>query len=107
MLFSMTGAWLSMAVQKRQERGGGIALCINTGIKPEELPLKNSHEQVENLWVKIRDTGSKENFVFGVYYSLLTKDSLLMKPSCSSYKKHPARRPVPCWGTSAPQHLVK
>lgn len=86
-------------MQKRLERTG-------TAIKPEELSLKDSHEQPESLWVKIRDR-QKGSFVFGVYYSCLTKGSLLMKPSCSRYKKHPACRPVACLGTSALQNLLE
>jgi len=35
-----------------------------------QLSLKNSHEQVESLWVRIRDQGSKGNLVAGVYYRL-------------------------------------
>ena len=37
------------------KRGGGIALYIKKSIQCEELSLKNSHEQVESLWVRIRD----------------------------------------------------
>lgn len=40
------------------------------GIDSEELPLSNSHEQVESLWVKIKDRTSKGQPVFGVYYRL-------------------------------------
>lgn len=35
-------------------RGGGVALYVKRCIECEELPLKNSHEQAEILWVKIR-----------------------------------------------------
>lgn len=29
------------------------------GTNSEELPLSNSHEQVQNLWIKIKDRTSK------------------------------------------------
>ena len=32
--------------------------------------LKNSHEQVESLWIKIGDRGNNGNLVVGVYYRL-------------------------------------
>lgn len=48
------------------KRGRGVALCIKRWIEHEELPLKNSHEQAESLWVKIRDRGDKGNLVAGV-----------------------------------------
>ncbi|PKU35646.1 egf-like repeat and discoidin i-like domain-containing protein 3 [Limosa lapponica baueri] len=58
------------AVQKGQGRkeGGGVALYIKKWLECEELSLKNSHEQVESLWVRIRDRGNKGNLVVGVYY---------------------------------------
>ncbi|GAB0206445.1 hypothetical protein GRJ2_003110100 [Grus japonensis] len=49
-------------------RGGGVTLYIKKWIECEELSLKNSHEQVESLWVRIRDRGNKGNLVVGVYY---------------------------------------
>jgi len=49
-------------------RGRGIALYIKKSIQCEELPLKNSHEQVKSLWLRIR--GKKGNPVIGVYYRL-------------------------------------
>ena len=33
-----------------------------------QLSLKNSHEQVESLWVRITDQGNKGRLVVGVYY---------------------------------------
>jgi len=47
----------------RGKTGRGGTLCIKKSIQCEELSLKNSHEQVESLWVKIRDRGNKENLV--------------------------------------------
>jgi len=37
------------------KRIGGIAVCIKKSIQFEELSLKNSHERMENLWVRVRD----------------------------------------------------
>jgi len=34
----------------------------------EELSLKNSHEEAESFWVRIRDPGDTGNLVVGVYY---------------------------------------
>jgi len=53
---------------RRGKRGGGIALYINRSIQCEELSLKNSHEQVESLWARIRDRGKKGSLVVSVYY---------------------------------------
>jgi len=53
---------------RKVKRGGGIALYINKSVQCEELSLKNSHKQVESLWVRIRDRGNKGNLVMGVYY---------------------------------------
>jgi len=46
----------------------GVALNIKKSIYCEALSLNNSHEQVESLWVRIRDRGNKGNLVFGVHY---------------------------------------
>ncbi|GAB0201705.1 hypothetical protein GRJ2_002636100 [Grus japonensis] len=53
---------------KQGRRSGGIDLYIKKQIAFEELSLKNSHEQVESLWVRVRD--NKRNLVVGVYYRL-------------------------------------
>jgi len=53
---------------RRGRRGRGVTLCIKKWIKCKELSLKNSHKQVESLWVRIRDRGNKGNHVVGVYY---------------------------------------
>jgi len=49
---------------RQGKRGGGVALYIKKSIQPS---LKNSHEKVESLWVRIRDRGNKGNLVIGVY----------------------------------------
>ena len=53
---------------RRGRRGREVALYVKKWIDCEELSLKNSHEQVESLWVRIRDRGNKGNLVVGVYY---------------------------------------
>jgi len=53
---------------RQGRRGGGIALYIKKWIECEELSLKDSHKQVESLWVRLRDQGNKGNLVVGVYY---------------------------------------
>lgn len=50
------------------KRGTQVALCIKRWNECEELSLKNSHEEVESLWVRIRDPGNKGNLVPGVCY---------------------------------------
>jgi len=50
--------------------GGGVAFYIKKWIECDELSQKNSHEQAESLWVRIRDQGKKGNLVVGVYYRL-------------------------------------
>lgn len=52
------------------------------GTDSEELPLSNSHEQAESLWVKIKDRTSKRQPVYGVYYGLPGWGDLLMQLSC-------------------------
>ena len=53
---------------KQGRRDGGVALYIKKWIDFEDLPLRNSHEQVESLWVKIRDQTNKGHLVVRVYY---------------------------------------
>ncbi|PKU34849.1 mitochondrial fission process protein 1 [Limosa lapponica baueri] len=53
---------------RRGRRGGGVALYIKKWLECGELSLKNSHKQVESLWVRIRIRGNKGNLVVGVYY---------------------------------------
>ncbi|KAK4816205.1 hypothetical protein QYF61_012670 [Mycteria americana] len=55
---------------RQGRRARGVALYVKNGIVCEELSLKNSHKQVESLWVRIRDRGNKGNLVVGVYYRL-------------------------------------
>jgi len=39
----------------RARGDGGVVLCVMKRIEYRELPLRNNHEEVESLWVKIRD----------------------------------------------------
>ena len=50
--------------------GTGVPLYIEKWIECEELSLKNNHEQVESLWIRIKDQGNKESLVVDVYYRL-------------------------------------
>lgn len=55
---------------------GGCPLCKNkqtnknNRIDCTELSLKNSHTQIENLWVKFGYQDNKENFLVGIYHTL-------------------------------------
>jgi len=53
---------------RRGKKDGGIALYIKKSIQCEELSLKNSHEPVKSLWVRIRDRRNQGNLVVVVYY---------------------------------------
>eukprot|EP00075_Anas_platyrhynchos_P019479 XP_027308732.1 uncharacterized protein LOC101793245 [Anas platyrhynchos] len=53
---------------RRGRRGGEVALCFRKWIDCEELCLRNSCDQVESLWVKIKDQSSKGYLVVGVCY---------------------------------------
>ena len=52
---------------RQRRKGGGVALYIREVIDCEELPLRNSHGQIERLWVKVNDHTDKGHFVVGVY----------------------------------------
>jgi len=47
--------------------GRGVALCVKKWIDCEELPLRNSQEQMESLWIKIRDGSNKSRTVARIY----------------------------------------
>ena len=57
-------------MDRQGRRGGRVALYVRKWIGCEELCLRNSHDQVESLWVKIRDRSSKGQLVVGVCYRL-------------------------------------
>jgi len=43
---------------RQGRRGRGVALYIKKTLQSEELSLKNSHEQVESLWLRIGERGN-------------------------------------------------
>jgi len=42
--------------------------AVSVRVECEKLSLTNGHEQVDRLWVRVRDHGNKGSFVVGVYY---------------------------------------
>ena len=38
---------------RRDRRGGGVVLYVKKWIDGKELPLRNRHNQVKRLWVKL------------------------------------------------------
>jgi len=62
---------------RQGKRGGGFALHIKKTLQNEELFLKNNHEQVESLWVRIGERGNKGNLVVGVYYRPPDQEDLI------------------------------
>jgi len=42
--------------------------AVSVRVECEKLSLTNGHEQVDRLWVRVRDQGNKGSFVVGVYY---------------------------------------
>ncbi|KAJ7418962.1 hypothetical protein WISP_56946 [Willisornis vidua] len=69
-----------------------LAFYIKKWIDCEELSLKSSHEQIERLWVRMRDLGNKVNLVIGVYFRLSNQGEPIDKAFCSSYRRHHACR---------------
>ena len=53
---------------RQGRKGGGVALYVGKWIDCEELCLRNSHDRVESLWVKIKDRSSKGHLVVGACY---------------------------------------
>jgi len=47
---------------------GRVALYMRKWIHCEELCLRNSHDQAESLWVKVKDLFSKGHLVVGLCY---------------------------------------
>ena len=52
---------------RQGRKGGGVVLYVKEWIDCEELPLRNSQEQLESLWVKTRDRTHKGQLVIGIY----------------------------------------
>ncbi|PKU47845.1 rna-directed dna polymerase from mobile element jockey-like [Limosa lapponica baueri] len=58
-------------IPNRKEDSCAWMFCLHLmkkWLEREELLLKNSHEQVESLWVGIRDQDNKGSLVVGLYY---------------------------------------
>jgi len=53
---------------RRYKRGGGVVLYGKRWINCEALSMRNSHDQVESLWVKIRYKTNKGCLTIGIYY---------------------------------------
>lgn len=53
---------------RRGKRGRDLVLYVKNWIEYKELLAKNNCEQVESLWVCMRDQDNQENIVVGVYY---------------------------------------
>ena len=51
---------------RQGRRGGSVALYVRKWIDCEELYMRKRHNQVESLWVRIRDRSSKGHLVVGV-----------------------------------------
>ena len=62
---------------RQGRRGGGVALYLKKTLQSEELSLKNNHEQVGSLWVRIRERGNQGNLVVGVYYRPPDQEELI------------------------------
>ena len=80
-MIPMTVVWLPVATSHSEgltfRRQGGAALYIKEGMEYEELSLKNGHDQVKSLWVKVRDQSNRGSLVVGVDYKL--QDVLLFQ----------------------------
>ena len=67
------------------------------------LSLKNSDEQVESLWVKIREKPTKETSWLVFTTGHVIKVSLLTKHSYFNYRKHHTSIPLTSAGKAAQQ----
>jgi len=47
---------------------GGVTLCVKKWMDCKELPLRNTHDQAESSWVKIRDWTNKGHLEVRTYY---------------------------------------
>lgn len=76
----------------RRDRQVSWPWCLTDG---KELPLRNSHKQVESLLVKIKDTWLSRSTT-----GHQIQGSLLTRPSGLRYKMHHACRLLSWWGIS-------
>jgi len=67
----------------RRDRQGrkrrGFALHVKKWIGCEKLPLRNRHDQIKSLWVRIRDENNKGHLVTRDYYRLPDQRELVDK----------------------------
>jgi len=92
------GYWL-VRRDRQGRKGGGVALYVKERIDCKELLLRNSQEQVESLWVKIRGRTNKDQVVIGIYHMLPDHG----EPDNNAYfscKRHCAHRLSVWWMTS-------
>jgi len=61
---------------RQGRRGSRVALYVRKWMDCEELCLRNSHDQVKNLWVKFKDQSSKGYLVAGVCYRPPDQDAV-------------------------------
>lgn len=66
-----TDCWKILRRDKWGRKGGHVALYNKEGRMYEEFSLKNGHEQVESLWVKIRGWGNKGSLLVDIFYKPL------------------------------------
>ena len=53
---------------RQGRRDDRVALYVRKWIDCKELCLRNSHDEVKSLWVKIKDRSSKGHLMVGVCY---------------------------------------
>ena len=53
---------------RQGKRSGWVVLYVKNWIASEELPLRNNHDQTENLWVETREQTNKGHLVVTIYY---------------------------------------
>ena len=87
-------------------RGRGIVLHVKEWIDCTELSLKNSNEQVESLWIKIRGQANKGDIMVGVYYrppdqGKPVDEAFLLLVREASHVSDPAA------GLQSPRHLLE
>jgi len=92
---------------RQGKSGGGVVLYIKKSIQSEELSLKNSQEQVESLWVRIRDQSNKGNLALGVYYRLPNKREPSDKAFFLQLQTALRSQSHPAGGLQPPQHLLE
>ena len=100
------GYRLLQAVQNGQAskegEGGSVAIYTRRGTECEELSVKNSHKQVESLWVTETEAANGAALWLMSTTGHLIKQSLSMRPSTSSYRRHHYRKHCPVGGFQPP-----